>query len=106
MKKTKFNTAQALMDSSIDVDAELPRTFSPQCRTQKAMQFGKWKVSRSGDMSHDNGRYIIYNDQLRDNDWIAHMFEKSWINWNEFIPAYFQALTNAGIHQKRELVFY
>lgn len=80
--------------------------FSPQDKIKQESQFGKWHVSKSGDMTYDNGRYSIYDNQLKEDDWISHMFEKGWIDWNEFIPAYFQALKNAGIQFKRERVFY
>lgn len=80
--------------------------FSPQDKIKQKSQFGKWQVSKSGNMIYDNGNYYIYDNQLKEEDWIAHMFEKSWIDWNEFIPAYFQALKNADIQFKRERVFY
>ncbi len=80
--------------------------FSPQDKIKQESLFGKWHVSKSGDMTYDNGRYSIYDYQLEEDNWIAHMSEKNWIDWNEFIPAYFQALKNAGIQFKRHLVFY
>jgi hypothetical protein len=80
--------------------------FAPLNSAEKEMDFGKWHVSETGDMCYDNGRYDIYDNQLTDHDWILHMFEKSWIDWNEFIPAYFKALKNAGIQFKKERIFY
>lgn len=63
---------------------------------KSACKFGKWKVNKRGDMLYD-GFYDISHDQLKEEDWILHLSEKSWIDWNDFIPAYFQALTNADI---------
>lgn len=68
-------------------------------------KFGKWKVSKSGDMVYDKGKYDIYHDQLS-KDWILHLSGKVWIDWNEFIPAYLQALENAGIEYIKMRVFY
>lgn len=80
--------------------------FSPQDKIQQESTFGKWHVSKSGDMNYDNGRYEIYDYQLTEEDWIAHMFEKGWIDWNEFIPAYFQALKNSNNQFQRIRIFY
>lgn len=71
-----------------------------------ANTFGKWKVSITGDMIYDDGKYAINDNQLRSDDWILHLFEKKWIDWNEFIPAYFQALRNAGIQKTEIRIFY
>jgi len=81
-------------------------TYNPQVSTKKAMQFGKWSVSLEGDLSFDNGRYEIYSNQLKEKFWIAHLFSKNFIDWNEFIPAYFQGLKNAGIQNIEMLVYY
>jgi hypothetical protein len=69
-------------------------------------EFGKWTVNETGDMSYDNDRYCVYDYQLNDDDWMLHLFEKAWIDWNEFIPAYFQALENAGIQHQTIRIFY
>lgn len=83
-----------------------PDLISPQNKTKKAARFGQWTVSKDGDMGHNSG-YSIFAEQLTSNNrWIAHMSEKRWIDWNEFIPAYFQALKNAGIQYTNELVHY
>ena len=74
----------------------LNNPYSPQDKIKKSAIFGKWSVSIKGDMSFDSGKYDINSDQLRQNDWITHMFEKKWIDFNDFIPAYFQALKNIG----------
>ncbi len=74
----------------------------------QACRFGKWYVYSNGNMIYD-GYYEIDSDSLRDtndNDWILHMFGKEWIDWNEFIPAYFQALKNINIQFKKEQIFY
>lgn len=80
--------------------------FTPQNKTKQEANFGKWHVSIIGDMTYDNGRYFIDKDRLIEDDWVAHLFEKAWIDWNEFIPAYFQALKNANIQFVNVKVFY
>lgn len=80
--------------------------YSPQDRVKKSETFGKWKVKLNGDMSYDDDRYPIYSNQLQNDDWIAHMFEKGWIDWNDFIPAYFQALKNIGVKEIKMLIYY
>jgi len=57
--------------------------------------FGKWTVSEKGEMSFDNW-YDISAEDLADPDWILHLSAKSWVNFNDFIPAYLQALSNKG----------
>lgn len=80
--------------------------FTPQDKIKQESLFGKWYVSKVGDMFYNEDKYIIYSEQLTDEDWIAHMFEKGWIDWNDFMPAYFQALKNANIEFTRVRVFY
>jgi len=36
---------------------------------------------------------------LTKNDWFIHLSGKRWIDWNEFIPAYIQALKHARIKE-------
>jgi hypothetical protein len=87
-------------------EGKINREFTPQNSIKQRSVFGDWKVSKSGDMSYKKGIYNIYDYQLTQNDWIVHMLEKEWVNWNDFMPAYFQACKNAGIQNKTELVFY
>jgi hypothetical protein len=70
------------------------------------MEFGKWKVLKNGDMDFDNGRYFIDGNRLGHEDWILHLMEKDWVNMNDFIPAYFQALQNIGIKYLKIQSFY
>jgi hypothetical protein len=80
--------------------------FSPQDSKKQESKFGRWHVYEHGEMSFDNGRYGISEDRLHEDDWIAHLFEKGWIDWNEFLPAYFQALKNVGMKHQRIRIFY
>lgn len=80
--------------------------YSPQDKIKQESTFGKWHVSMSGEMTYNNGKYFIESSRLDKENWIAHLFEKGGIDWNEFIPAYFQALKNAGIQRKNMLIFY
>jgi len=61
---------------------------------QSKTNFGKWVVSKNGDLDYDS-RYFIDHTRL-DEDWIQHLSEKGWIDFNTFIPAYLQALRNAN----------
>jgi len=71
------------------------------------INFGKWHVSNNGDMEYDNGRYFIEGTRLTETDWIYHLLtSKSWIDWNEFIPAYFQALKNINKEFVKIRIFY
>ena len=58
-------------------------------------KFGSWTIEENGDLIHTNGYYILKNN-LADSNWISHMSKKTmywrWIDLNEFIPAYIQAL--------------
>jgi hypothetical protein len=68
--------------------------YSPQGGGKKEIQIGKWNVKINGDLEYDGGRYYIDGKRLTEANWIAQMFEKGWIDFNEFMPAYFQALKN------------
>lgn len=69
---------------------------------------GKWTVELSGTLIYDkNGyNYDIHHSDLHDDDWILHLSSKGWIDWNDFIPAYFQALKNKGIQNINIKTFY
>ena len=90
---------QTLKDFVIDQTKEysIRGKYMPIDKNKHANTFGKWKVTIKGDMEYDNGRYFIRKERLSEGEWIAHLFEKAWIDWNEFIPAYFQAMKNANI---------
>ena len=70
------------------------------------MNFGKWKVYQNGDIDFDNGYYFIDGSRLLDEDWIYHLLEKNWVNMNDFLPAYFQALKNIDIELIQVRSFY
>lgn len=79
--------------------------YSPHNRVKQKVQIGKWNVKKNGDMCYD-GWYLIHANRLTKEDWITHLFEKRWIDFNEFIPAYFQALKNAGKEFVTIRIFY
>lgn len=55
--------------------------------------FEDWVVCENGDMINaKNHNYKIPGDRLHESKWISHMNEKSWIDMNTFIDAYFYAL--------------
>jgi hypothetical protein len=70
------------------------------------IDFGKWKVTISGNMNCEERNYFIPFDRLQDENWILHLSSKNWIDFNEFIPAYLQACENAGIEKISMLMFY
>lgn len=73
-------------------------------REKKAIKRGFWTVDLDGSLTYDD-YYHIDVSQLKDEDWILHLASKGWIDWNEFIPAYFQALYNADIDTIKLRVF-
>jgi hypothetical protein len=73
---------------------------------KRDLQIGKWDVKKNGDMEYDGGRYHIDAERLTEDNWILHLSEKGWIDFNEFIPAYFQALKNIGKEFVNVRVFY
>ena len=98
LEKIKYNKNGEVLSS--------PGKFTPQTRTVESKTFGDWKVDRKGNLSYDNDRYFIANDRLNNDNWIIHLSEKGWINWNDFIPAYFQACKNAKIQKVGMKMFY
>lgn len=70
------------------------------------VEFEQWKVYKNGDMDCEKAGYTIHADQLRKEDWILHMMEKRWVDFNDFIPAYFYAMKIAGIEFKSERISY
>ena len=60
-------------------------------------KFEDWKVYKNGDIFHKEMNYLIEGIRLQENDWIEHMIDKNWVNLNNFMPAYFQALANINI---------
>jgi len=73
---------------------------------EKTMKkFGKWIVESDGNMCYDDF-YWIMADMLKENNWMRHLSEKAWINWNEFIPAYFYALSIIGCKRLEIVIEY
>jgi hypothetical protein len=62
----------------------------------------KWAVSENGDLTYNNERYVIDQKNIIDDDWLLHIMDKNWIDLNDFIPAYFEALKRCGI--KKQLI--
>ncbi len=56
-----------------------------------------WNISPDGELFHNTTRYQISAQELDKKDWILHMMGKRWVNFNTFIPAYFEACRRAGI---------
>jgi hypothetical protein len=81
------------------------KDFSPQVDMKQEGQFGDWHVDKEGNMTYKNERYFLDGDDLPDNT-IIHMSEKAWLKWDEFMPAYLQALKNRRLEYVRIRVFY
>jgi hypothetical protein len=103
---------QLLKDATLRWDEEpklkdepLPNTYTPQSM-EVVRTFGKWTVDKKGNMEYDKGRYYIEHERLHEDDWVCHLFEKGWIDWNEFIPAFFTACKLNKIEFVRLRVFY
>ena len=73
---------------------------------KKPVKYGLWSVDIHGNMDYEDGRYFIEYDRLKEDDWIIHIWGRECANWNDFIPAYFQACYNAGIQKITQLVKY
>lgn len=55
--------------------------------------FGDWEIDTiAGNLTY-KGYYEIGFDVIMDQDWILHLSKKNWINFNDFIPAYFKVLS-------------
>lgn len=86
-------------------DEPVQTRYTPQ-DMEVCYEFGKWRVDESGNMDYDNGHYSIEQESLSEDDWICHLFQKGWIDWNEFIPAYFTACKINKIEHIKARVFY
>tara|TARA_R110000868_G_scaffold185711_3_gene427737 strand:+ start:832 stop:1059 length:228 start_codon:yes stop_codon:yes gene_type:complete len=72
---------------------------------KKDIQIGDWVVYKNGDMEYDN-YYFIDNSRLNEENWLLHLSEKGWINFEHFIPAYLKACKNANIQYVKIKTFY
>ena len=61
-------------------------------------KFGEWEVDEyKFTVFNKKMNYSIEGDRLTEEDWIYHLRKKNWVDLNEFIPAYFYALSLKGI---------
>lgn len=72
--------------------------YLPENPYKASLNIGKWNVNECGDICFDN-YYHIKKDQLQQFDWIIHLMNKNWFDFNEFMPIYMQAHFNAGIKE-------
>lgn len=70
-------------------DAPVQHRYTPQSM-EVVYKFGDWLVDAKGNLCYKK-HYFIDKSSLKDSDLICHLFSKGWIDWNEFIPAYFTA---------------
>jgi len=98
-----FRTGKELMD----MDLTKPSPGKYRYRASGQNTFGDWEVDEKGNMEFKN-YYFISAGRLnqKGNDWMLHLFEKRWIVWDDFVPAYFQACRNAGIKEVQMKMFY
>lgn len=92
--KKLLKKAELHRDASISMEEYLDRYYTEE-KKDVDMHFGDWLVEPNGDM--ENNGYYITADRLTENEWFLHLQRKSWMDWNDFIPAYFQACCNAGL---------
>jgi len=71
---------------------------------EEKFSFGKWIVDDKG-LEYDN-RYFIEKEVIGDKDWMLHLSEKGWINWNDFIPAFLFACKLYGKQKIQIKTFY
>lgn len=95
-----------ITDESYPIEKEPVESRYTAQSMEVAYEFGEWKVDQEGNMSFRNGRYDIDRGSLKDDDWFCHLFEKGWINWNEFVPAYFTACKINKIENVKIRIFY
>ena len=55
-----------------------------------------WTFSKTGDLTSTKTGYCVTCDRLTEPDWILHMSEKTWVDMNTFVPAFFRALEVSG----------
>lgn len=60
-------------------------------------KFNGWEVQSNGDLSFSSKNYVIEKDRLSDPGWILHLMSKDWVDFNDFLPAYLEALKSSGI---------
>jgi len=106
--QTRFGMLIVRTANQCMADAKSASEFSNHATIDKdgTMYFGKWTVTKSGDMEYDNGRYFLEASKLTQENTLLHMFSKAWIDWNEFLPAYFQALSNTKKQKMTIQIFY
>ena len=90
---------EQLKECKIDMD-------KPQREEKREINFGEWYVSIGGDLEHLQRGYFIGKDRLQEDNWLLHLSEKGWIDWNDFIPAYLQACKNAGLRKIKMITYY
>ena len=56
----------------------------------------EWMVDKDGTMVHRDTNYTIAGSRLSEN-WLQHLSEKTWVNFNTFVPAYIRACYYAGV---------
>jgi hypothetical protein len=86
-------------------DEPTKNRFSGQSH-EVCYEFGKWSVDKAGNMEYDKGKYYISRRRLQQDNWIIHLFQKRWIDWNEFMPAYLTACKINKIDSITIKIFY
>ena len=56
-----------------------------------------WTIEADGTMVHKENNYYIAGYRLNEDNWIAHMAEKSWVDLRAFLAAYFAACCRRGL---------
>lgn len=69
---------------------------------QQYSPFHEWTISEEGDIKHEQPTYCIDSDRLHETDWLQHMVDVGWVDLNDFVPLYLQALSKKGYKLKIE----
>lgn len=65
-----------------------------------------WFINEDGNVVEKYSAYMVHKNTLGNNDWILHLLQKNWIDFNKFIPVYIEACVRAGIYNINILTTY
>jgi hypothetical protein len=79
--------------------------YLPDSPSKRSLTIGKWTASLNGDIVYDD-YYHIQKERFNEPDWIIHLMDKGFFDFNEFMPIYMQAHFNAGLKTISFNIFY
>ena len=66
----------------------------------------QWYINPNGSLKSHNPDFVLYRKDLANSDWLRYLQTLDWVDFNKFIPAYFEALKRAGIKKINVLICY